>query len=1028
MPNTNRKYLENKELLKNPKIRAMLDVIGTAEGATYNTRVGGATFDDLSKKPGKSTYIPSIKQNSTAEGRYQFLNSTWGGVAKDLGISDFSAESQDIAAIELIKRRGALNDILTDNFDNAIYKLSPEWASLPTPTGKGYYAGQKAKNINKLRSIFSGAPTEYDNQEVKSQYQETPGFLTVNQGEQQTAGEWTEPKEVSEAKTQLVQAQNEENFIKEFQAIGAQQEEIQQEQPNYLQSQELFTLAPTEQIQYNTPQEFQKGGISQFKKKPFQLKSETTQVQRDATNVSKQQARPLQQLNVRNKTDKEIAQEREQRIQASVEAQKVPYTKENWRQQLANETQATGDKLRVSLEPNFFDDYLNPAAMVGSMASNLGQAPLQAEQSDSILPYVTSVGAPLTVGALAGLGTQTTGQFVNNLVNPLAGTRDLVSNLGNRYLPKQKVNLNHSSVFDEEGINDFMQILKNKKEADKAIELAKSDLTDPETIRRASELGIDPELLRQASNSMTYTAQNSVPSSFNSGDFTININPKQIGRSNKQEMLAEIMGDLSPNFTANEVASHEVGHVFQNTPLWKKGYEKTVPSDIKKMLSIDTEGAKKLRDYWGGYSTRDSAPTEVDELLGNIDFKMNINKGSYAEKNRGYFENANNNYGTSVDNKIERLPMFREYRQGMRDSGVLKNKWDEITPEMVDKYFKIKPENRLNTFMELNDKNKNLIRQVSKIAPSIAGTSYLATQGQSEFQIGGTVKEDREWLQNWYQNRVIPNEEIQNGYFLPQQQDYVNRAKNLKDPKIVDQVTSPDGMPVEGVTRANGDIEISKNAAPHVQLHEMTHSINKYPFLMGDIHKNIVGQNIAPKEAINNEDVKKYYNYYSDPEEVHARIQVLRKSARIKPDQVVTPEFLQNYLKTYQGNNSNINDLLNVADEPHLIEMLNYMADNSKNSRNNKMYAQQGGIINDNRGQWKYPGEITQINSPSITMKNVPYPVLGISDTGEQIMMQPNGEYYFEGAKTVTEYPQITDKEKANLKAKSKHKNKRFSK
>ena len=101
---------------------------------------------------------------------------------------------------------------------------------------------------------------QYDTKEVKPQYQETPGFLTVNQGEQQTAGEWTEPKEVSEAKTQLVQAQNEENFIKEFQAIGAQQQEIQQEQPNYLQSQELFTLAPTEQIQYNAPQEFQKGG------------------------------------------------------------------------------------------------------------------------------------------------------------------------------------------------------------------------------------------------------------------------------------------------------------------------------------------------------------------------------------------------------------------------------------------------------------------------------------------------------------------------------------------------------------------------------------------------------------------------------------------------------------------------------------------------------------------------------------------------------------------------------------------------
>jgi hypothetical protein len=63
------------------------------------------------------------------------------------------------------------------------------------------------------------------------------------------------------------------------------------------------------------------------------------------------------------------------------------------------------------------------------MASNLGQAPLQAQQQDSYMPYVTSIGTPLAVGALAGLGTKSTGQFVNNLVNPLAGTRDVFNNI-----------------------------------------------------------------------------------------------------------------------------------------------------------------------------------------------------------------------------------------------------------------------------------------------------------------------------------------------------------------------------------------------------------------------------------------------------------------------------------------------------------------------------------------------------------------------------------------------------------------------
>lgn len=78
--------------------------------------------------------------------------------------------------------------------------------------------------------------------------------------------------------------------------------------------------------------------------------------------------------------------------------------------------------------------------------------------------------------------------------------------------------------------------------------------------------------------------------------------------------------------------------------------------------------------------------------------------------------------------------------------------------------------------------------------------------------------------------------------------------------------------------------------------------------------------------------------------------------------------------------------------------------------------AQQGAIIKNNNGQWAHPGEITQISSPDITMKNVNYPVLGVADTGEKRMMYPNQDYHFSNAKTVTEYPQLTDKEKAFLK------------
>tara|TARA_R110000868_G_scaffold14426_1_gene67114 strand:- start:31036 stop:32292 length:1257 start_codon:yes stop_codon:yes gene_type:complete len=69
---------------------------------------------------------------------------------------------------------------------------------------------------------------------------------------------------------------------------------------------------------------------------------------------------------------------------------------------------------------------------------------------------------------------------------------------------------------------------------------------------------------------------------------------------------------------------------------------------------------------------------------------------------------------------------------------------------------------------------------------------------------------------------------------------------------------------------------------------------------------------------------------------------------------------------------------------------------------------QDGGIIKDDRGQWNYPGEITEIGSNQITMQGVPYPVLGVSDTGDTQMMFPNQDYKFKGKK-VTEFPMAQD-------------------
>jgi hypothetical protein len=61
-------------------------------------------------------------------------------------------------------------------------------------------------------------------------------------------------------------------------------------------------------------------------------------------------------------------------------------------------------------------------------------------------------------------------------------------------------------------------------------------------------------------------------------------------------------------------------------------------------------------------------------------------------------------------------------------------------------------------------------------------------------------------------------------------------------------------------------------------------------------------------------------------------------------------------------------------------------------------------VIKDDRGQWDHPGEITEIGSNQITMEGVPYPVLGISDTGDTKLMKSGKNYKFKGKK-VTEFP-----------------------
>lgn len=124
-------------LLSNPNVRKMLDLIANAEGVKhgYNTVFGNQRFDNLQAHPNIRkgfTQTDGKKNYTTAAGRYQFLNSTWRGLAKQYGLRDFSAQSQDLGALALIAQKGALKNVVNGDYQGAVGKLGGTWASLPS--------------------------------------------------------------------------------------------------------------------------------------------------------------------------------------------------------------------------------------------------------------------------------------------------------------------------------------------------------------------------------------------------------------------------------------------------------------------------------------------------------------------------------------------------------------------------------------------------------------------------------------------------------------------------------------------------------------------------------------------------------------------------------------------------------------------------------------------------------------------------------------------------------------------------------
>ena len=583
--------------------------------------------------------------------------------------------------------------------------------------------------------------------------------------------------------------------------------------------------------------------------------------------------------NAKNKTDEEIAAERKARIADSMAAQKESYNSDNWRELLARETQATGDKLRISLKPNFFDDYLNPAAMIGDMASGLGQAPYLAKETNSYLPYVVGIGAPLLTGALEGIGAKNNKEFINNLINPLNIVPGYKS--AEKYAVKKLKNIPTN-------------VVPKLEEAIPATSSIKSNL----------KKGIEK---MQLSN--TYKAINEHMSGLERGLF------------------------------------HDKRPFFEKFPITQAQKAKVYAAQDQAL----EEGKQFIKDWHYGDDI-DLHPDIVKKMQ-EIDpnFKLSI------------FDNTNitDAYRNPFAKTKDALVLTR--RNALKNENIS----DEAKQYVLNKRTKIGGVNLSDTNESLTLRNAGLYYY----PPSEIKDTVIHEAGHTSEHLGTATHYGPD------RKLVIGSKPFDNiRTYDPDFTGYYMANPNTKEGKLFQEAMVE---PVPHVKDAQG--KIIKEG-------------NTWEASPGELHSELLP---ARSNLIDSYVAQGY-----DRKEIMDMLRADASDAQID----------------WMIDNKNLNRFFKPTTSPELkrkvIRMLyagvpaavglDALTNPTSEGASSKM--KKGGVIKDDMGQWAHPGEITEINSPYITMKGVPYPVLGISNTGDMQMMYPEEEYEFDGD-SVTEYP-----------------------
>ncbi|UIY29186.1 hypothetical protein LZK73_21880 [Neorhizobium galegae] len=157
--------------------RPLFNLLGKSEGTdkgdgynetlSYGAYTGGdvnlvgMTLAEIDALQTKMLAHPKNSMNSSAVGRYQVVRTTLRKVKKALSLSDtlkYSKDLQDTIALHLLEGRG-LSKYIEGSLkeDTFLTNMAKEWASIPTPSGSGYYDNQSRTPVapSEVRAVLA---------------------------------------------------------------------------------------------------------------------------------------------------------------------------------------------------------------------------------------------------------------------------------------------------------------------------------------------------------------------------------------------------------------------------------------------------------------------------------------------------------------------------------------------------------------------------------------------------------------------------------------------------------------------------------------------------------------------------------------------------------------------------------------------------------------------------------------------------------------------------------------------------------